>query len=152
MRPLPCLLLAAFLIAACAPDEEPTNAPRPALDVTITASATTVSRDAPIRIEVTASNRGDALVRWGAGSSSCQLGLRIESETSGQDVSLAVPCTMDMVDHELAPGASRSESWTWNATAGLGSEEPVPPGRYRLVGFAGESESDALMVRVQALE
>jgi hypothetical protein len=105
---------------------------------------------------VTAVNRGDDRVVWGSGSSSCQLGL-VVLDADGQRHSVDFrDCTSDLVEQGLDPGESLTESFLWGGMILVPQEpwssllpmQPLPAGRYRLFGTAGERESEPLWVTV----
>lgn len=134
-RLLPCLAMAVIACAGCSP-----VGPSP-LVVTLSAEDSVASPGEPILLLVTATNVGVTPVRWGPGSSTCQLGLQVRVD--GTDV-FAPPahgvCTMDLVTHVLLPGQSRTEAIPWAGMAQLGDTlAPVvllEPGAYELRGWA----------------
>jgi hypothetical protein len=98
---------------------------------------------------VTAQNLGDERVVWGAGSSSCQLGLEvIHGNGERHDINFR-DCTDDLVEQGLDPGESLTETFVWGGTILLdGDWQTLPSGDYRLIGRAGEHESAPLVVTV----
>jgi hypothetical protein len=98
---------------------------------------------------VTAVNNGDDRVIWGSGSSSCQLGLVVlDSDGRRHDIDFR-DCTSDLVEHGLDPGESRTETFIWGGTILVDQEFlTLSSGQYRLIGLAGDRESDPLPVTV----
>ena len=96
-------------------------------------------------LTVTATNRGSDRIRWGRGSSSCQLGAAVR--LGGRQVEALVNhggCTADLVDQALEPGGSRTESFTWSGLIVEGDDFAfLPAGAYQLRGAAGTAARSA---------
>jgi hypothetical protein len=142
-RRVDLLLGGALLTTGCAllePD---------ALTVVVSTEAVALASAEPAPIQVTATNHGDRTVRWGPGSSTCQLHLLVR--LYGQEVYASTPriCTADYTTHRLEPGASRTESFHWAGWVQRGSSpelERLEPGTYELRGAAGQVAVSAPVV------
>lgn len=89
-------------------------------------------------LEVTAQNRTNHRVVWGMGSSSCQLGLIVLIGRAQQSIDFR-GCTDDLVEQGLDPRAQRAETFVWDGQIfSNGQLAPLPPGRYRVFGIAGD--------------
>jgi hypothetical protein len=115
------------------------------LEVTLSADGSVTSETEPVTFTVTATNRGSDRVRWGRGSSSCQLGavVRVGTRQEGALVNHG-GCTDDLVDQALEPGESRTESFSWSGLIVEGGDFAVlPAGAYQVRGAAGTAARSA---------
>lgn len=125
----------AFLLLGACDLVEPDS-----LAVSVAVEDTVAEPGDPISVRVTATNRGHERVRWGPGSSSCQLDLLVR--VGGRDVHAPVerPCTADFGFHVLEPGESRAETMTWTGAAQVvprrSATVRLDPGVYELRGRA----------------
>jgi len=107
----------------------------PAVEVTISASDTTVSPSQPVTLTVKATNRGKSRVLLGVGSSTCQVNAIVLVNSNWEVAQTMQFCTADIVEQWLNPGETRSESWPWlGAIIKPGATEALPPGRYLIKG------------------
>lgn len=141
------VLLLLGLLAACN-DEAAPPADDP-LVVTLVAGGATVSADAPVELTITITNNGDEILEWGSGSSSCRLFARVTVDGADHPVPAFEICTADMVTYTLDPGASDTQTKTWDGTIGRdGEPEPLPVGTYEIHGLGGETTSEHVTIEV----
>jgi len=118
--------------------------------VTISASASYVSRVEPVTLTVTAENRTESRVNFGVGSSSCQLSSLVVVQGQAAPIAVDRVCTADAMPHRLAAGERRSESWQWAGAVLVGNERRMlQPGVYEVHGNAGDFQSLPLLVEIR---
>ena len=155
-RALLGFLIPAVVMTACtrAPRTSD-NAASPAsrLTVVIRPLETLLTPGGEVNVTVTIWNGGEQEVIWGSGSSHCRLTLLVLLD--GEYLPAGPPrmCTMDLVQHRLAPGEDYTETFRWDGTV-LRDGEPqeLSPGEYELYGLGGETRSDRVFMRVAAPE
>jgi hypothetical protein len=77
------------------------------------------------------------------GSSSCQLGLVVLLDRVQHSIDFRA-CTEDLVEQGLDPGAQRFETFVWDGQIfSNGQRAPLPAGRYRVFGVAGDQGASA---------
>jgi hypothetical protein len=112
-----------------------------ALEVTAEVERSEAAPDEPAIVRVTATNRGSRRVRWGEGSSTCQLWLVVRVDGVDRRAPMDRVCTMDLRPHTLEPGESRTEvvGWTGLVQIGHGPDavHRLPAGEYEVRGAAG---------------
>ncbi|MEX0692721.1 MAG: hypothetical protein WEC54_03760 [Gemmatimonadales bacterium] len=141
------------LLAVCAAPACGATLGPDTLSVTLSISSPTFPADGPFGITVTAVNQSSRRVQWGEGSSGCQLDAVIRVDGRDYSVLATRVCTADFGPHALEPGASRTETWTWEGEYLVGDDglAPVPPGTYEFRGRAGHSAtSTPVLVTVSA--
>jgi hypothetical protein len=137
------VFVAAGIVALAAACTDPVDVNIVAIDVV---GDVLVSQSDPATFEVTAVNQTNERVVWGMGSSSCQLSLLLQLTLVERRLINHRGCTDDLVEQGLDPGESRTEAFTWDGTVlSGGSLVALQPGRYHVIGVAGEKYASALL-------
>jgi hypothetical protein len=144
------LIFGMLLLSGCTGLTEATQQ----LEVTVTASRSSVAATRPIEITVTATNRNSQAAEVIANS--CPEAYRVISADGVTVAPGAALCTAMALQRRLQPGESMVFSYTWSGTtrnAIDGPPVPLPAGSYRVQGFVetrdGEARSNLLDVQVQ---
>ncbi len=107
--------------------------------ITISSSSISASNREPILITVTIENTLENTISWGSGSSSCQLSALVRINKNDFQLPINRYCVTDMVNWELNPGQTRSESWNWVGEYDDGSLiDTLGIGNYSIYGTAGD--------------
>ena len=142
------LMLLLCSVSACEEDD-PGKVQEDPLVVTITASAPTVSADAPVSLTITIENTGDTRLEWGSGSSACRLFARVVVDDQEYAVPWDEVCTADMVTYALEPGATDTQTKTWDGSIGRdGGSVDLPAGSYEVHGAGGKLTSAPVTLEV----
>jgi len=122
----------------------------PRVRVSVTLGAGAVSVEEPVDVFVRVENLSDDRLLLGYGSSSCGISsfVVIDGQVELWPVIRRI-CTMDSSPIYLAPRASETTTLPWNGDVQDDPFRRLAPGKYKIVGVAGQQRGSAVTIEVR---